>query len=228
MIRCPRGRNDQLASVKGNRASISLWLAGLVLLGPGVFWFSSCRLTENDVGVAFTKLIRIPLAQLEASHSVTVAATLPDTRAWRRIRRAWGDPGYILAAVSPPDRGLVYCFEHVGIQADVKRNGAEIPLTVASDPPYGFSTECHADGLAFRAPPGSELTVRITALAASPLPAGDLMIMSYWKANTKDRLVRVQIDDSLRTLFTITSLAGLILIAWGGIIFGRRNISRQR
>jgi hypothetical protein len=62
-----------------------------------------------------------------------MAVTIPETEQWARIRRAWGDPGFIIAAVSPPQRNRVYCFSNLGLTVWVKRGADQVPLEAASD-----------------------------------------------------------------------------------------------
>jgi hypothetical protein len=209
------------------RKRVELWLAitGLILVAPGVAWLFSFRLTGDDAGTAFTRLARIPLEHLEKTRSAAVIVTVPDNVQWQRVRRAWGDPGYILAAVSPPHRNLVHCFDGLGTEAEVMRGGARIPLEAASAPPYGLSTECQANGLKFLAPPGSELTIRVLATSQQPLPAGELILMSYWNDRTKDRLVGVDLDEDLGKVLRVTSGIGLILMLSAACLATRRNIS---
>jgi hypothetical protein len=209
---------------------IELWLAivGFVLVAPGVAWLCSFRLNRDDLRVAFTKGVRIPLDHLERVHSAAINVTIPDSEQWRRIRRAWGDPGYVLAAASRPERDLFYCFEGLGIRAEVMRGETRIPLETAIYPPYGFSSECNANGLKFHVPPGSELTIRVSAWPQHPLPAGELILMTYWDWGTKDRIVGVMLDEELGKGLRVTSAIGLIMILSAGCLVARRNISSRR
>jgi hypothetical protein len=214
--------------VKGKRVELWFAIVGLIVVAPGVAWLFSFRLNGDDVGAAFTRLAQIPLEHVERARSAVVMVTVPDSVQWQRVRRAWGDPGYILAAVSPPQRNLVYCFEGLGIEAEVMRGGARIPLEVASVPPYGFSTECQVNGLKFRVSPGSELTIRVWETSQRPLPVGELILMSYWDGRTKDRIVGVMLDEDLGKVLRITSGIGLILILSAAALVARNVSSRRR
>ena len=63
-----------------------------------------------------------------------VIVTIPDTKQWRRIRSVWGDLYYLLAAVLPPTQpSQIYCFERLGIEAEIHHPGRLIALETTSD-----------------------------------------------------------------------------------------------
>jgi hypothetical protein len=167
------------------------------------------------------------LTQLQKARSAAVVVTVPESVQWQRIRRGWGDPGYVLAAVSP-QRGLIYCFDGLGIEVEVLRGGVRIPLATAAVPPYGFSTECGATGLKFNAPPGSELTIRVLATSDHPLPPGELVLITNWDYRAKDRIAGIMLDEELSEALRVTALIGLILILSAVCLVARRNVLNRR
>src|SRR5438876_59882 len=105
--------------VSSEKVGIGLGIVGIVILAPGVIWFLSPHLSNDDVRIAFSELIKIPLSQIDESHSLSVPITIPDNAQWKHIRRVWGDPSYLLAISGPPDRAFLYCADELGIQLTV-------------------------------------------------------------------------------------------------------------
>jgi hypothetical protein len=211
-----------------NNRRISLWLAvaGVLLLVPGTYrYFTSPGLKQDDLSVAFSPLVRIPLHSVEHAGSASVVIKIPDNQQWTNIRRAWGTPAYILAAVSPEKHHL-YCFDRQGFDAQVSRAGEVIALEVADHPIYGYSTDCKTNGLQFRAGPGTELLVRIAESSKRPLPSGEFIVTAYWGSEMKDNIVGVELDRLLAKLVGTLALIGSSLIvvsATARLFFGRRN-----
>ena len=211
-----------------NKKRVELWLAiaGLVVLAPGVVWFFSPRLNDADMSAAFASLARVPLDQIERTHSAVVSVTIPDTAHWRRMRRAWGDPGYLLAAESPT--GLLYCLDELGIQTEATYRGRLVPAE-KPDAPYGHSIECLGTiGERFRVPPGAEITIHVTATTEHPLPPGEVVLVPDWDWGTKDKIVGVMLDEDTRKVFMVTSGIGLILIVSAACLVARRNALKRR
>src|ERR1700730_1585382 len=84
---------------------ISVGIAGLLLLIPGALSFRSMvfGLKSGDDLVALTPLASVRLDQIGTSPLIT-KLVIPDTPQWRRIRRVWGDPTFIISAISAEKR----------------------------------------------------------------------------------------------------------------------------
>jgi hypothetical protein len=205
--------------------ALSAGVAGLLLLIPGVLSvFHAVRLEPGDDLVALTPLASIRLGQIGAEPVVT-KLVVPDTRQWRRIRRAWGDPSFIISAVSS-EKSFAYCLPDLGLSVEASLQGNKISLE-SSNPPYGYSSGCERSSLAFRAVSGSDLIVTITKSGDLPSPSGEVIIVSYW-ANTKDKLVGISLERELKPIVTATSSLGVVLIVVAAYIHLRRRSLRQR
>jgi hypothetical protein len=202
---------------------LSVGVAGLLLLVPGALFIPSALKPGDDV-VALTPLASVRLDQIGTAPLVT-KLVIPDTPQWRRIRRAWGDPHFIIAVVSSEKR-FAYCLPKLGIGVEVRGQGDAIPLEFLY-PPYGYSSDCERSSLAFKAAPGTELAVTITKSGDQPIPSGEVIIVSDW-LNTKDKLVGISLDEELRPILTATSSLGCGLIVIAASIFVRRRLLRER
>jgi hypothetical protein len=200
-------------------------LAGLLLLIPGALFGPSMLfgLKHGDDFVALTPLANVRLDQI-GTVPVVIKLVIPDKPQWRRIRRAWGEPTFVISAVSSQKR-FAYCLPDLGINVEIGRQESEIPLEF-SNPPYGYSSNCERSSLAFQAVPGSELAVTITKSGDRPIPSGDLIIVSNWP-NTKDKLVGISLDEKLRPILTATSSVGVVLMVIAVGILVRRHRLRQ-
>ena len=182
----------------------------MLLLVPGVLSVPSIvfGLKSGDDMVALKPLASVRLDRIGKTPLIT-KLVVPDTPQWRRIRRVWGDPAFVISAVSSEKR-FAYCLPDLGVILEVTGQGKNIPLEF-SNPPYGYSSDCERSSLAFQAVPGSELAVTITKSGDHPLPSGELTIMSNW-LNTKDKLVGISLDETLRPILTATSSLGFVLV----------------
>jgi hypothetical protein len=194
---------------------LSVGVVGLLLLIPGAFSVPSMvfGLKSGDDLVALTPLASVRLDQIGTAPLI-IKLVIPDTPQWRRIRRVWGEPAFIISAVSS-EKEFAYCLPDLGMTVEVGGHGNKIPLEF-SNPPYSYSTDWERSSLTFQAAPGTELAAKITNAGDRMLPSGDLIIVSYW-FNTKDKLVGISIDRELRPILTATSSLGFVLIviaAW--------------
>jgi len=187
-----------------------LGLVGLILIAFGAIILSPSGLEPGDVDAAFAPLLKIPLAEFETRRAKVMKLVMPDSEQWRRIRRVWGDPELLVAAVAG-DRRFVYCIPDLGLDLRVTHNEIRIPL-LASEPPYAYSANCSPGGFKFSAHSGDELQLSAVHLINGPLPSGDLVIVAHW-VNTKDKLVGLAIQEQLRPTAIGASIVGTALMA---------------
>src|SRR3982074_2486759 len=81
--------------------ALSVAVAGLLLLIPGTLSVPSMMfgLKSGDDQVALTPLASVGLDRIGTAPLIT-KLVIPDTPQWRRIRRVWGEPAFIISAVS--------------------------------------------------------------------------------------------------------------------------------
>jgi hypothetical protein len=205
---------------------LSLGVAGLLLLIPEALSVPTMvfGLKSGDDVIALAPLATVRLDQIGTAPLIT-KLVIPDTPQWSRIRRVWGDPAFIISAVSLEKR-FAYCLPDLGISVEVNGQGNRIPLEF-SNPPYGYSSDCERSSLAFQAVSGSELNVTITKSGDRPIPSGELIIVSNWP-NTKDKLVGVSLNEKLRPILMATSSLGFMLIVIAVWTLVRRRSLRNQ
>ena len=208
---------------------LTLFSVGFLSFVPGVFWLCGHGLSQDDAKAALGPLVEIPLDQLKNSGSAAVIVTIPNNAQWTRIRRAWGDPAYLIAAIEHPETsGLVHCLDQLEIRVQATNQSGLIPLKTSKGCcPYGLSSACPDSGLEFRATPGSDLTLHATSTAHS-MPAGELIVLCYWKNNVKDKLVGISLDEDLRRISEIATPIGFVLILSGVSVLVRRRVVGRR
>src|SRR6185503_20361879 len=91
---------------------------------------------------------------------------------------------------------MIHCFDELRIDVEIAVKGSLVPLKIANGLPYGYDGTCSQSGLELRAAPGSDLTIRV-ASARHRMPAGELVLMCFWKNNVKDKLVGILLDEQI-------------------------------
>ena len=137
---------------------------------------------------------------------------VPDTDQWRRIRRSWGEPDLIVAALSKD--GPAWCLSDLAKSVEVTTRGNLIPLKPAAAG-YGHSAACELSSFTFRASPAAELLVTVTKRDQLAWPIGDLVVRCDWP-NAKDKLVGISIENDLQKLHPLAgagAIIGLLLLA---------------
>jgi hypothetical protein len=207
-------------------------LLGVALVAPAALYWAWIWISDPvrpaDVGVAFQRLLAVPLSRADGDRSVEVTVTTPNDASWRRIIRNWGDPGYFIGAVSPGPRHYMYCLDDLGIHVKVTTGDRPVSLETA-DVPYGYSVECRPAGLVFKVPPGTAFKIRM-AVAGHPRQTADLVVEPYWTVGTKDRLVGIGIEEQLHLSVLASALgaAGTIMIAIAILLFLYRPVRLAR
>jgi hypothetical protein len=178
------------------------------------------HLSPADANEALTNLADVKLDRIAAKELLVISLVIPDTEQWARIRRRWGTPDYLIAAVSPAKS--LYCLPTLPVSIAVANNTDQIPRQ-PSGPPYGYSSDCSISTFKFNATPGTKLTVSVGRNGTEPLPPGHLIIVGSWW-NTKDKLVGIALDLWLGSVPMIAIMSGLVLILFAGLLTWRRRV----
>jgi hypothetical protein len=211
------------------RRRLPLWLTvtGSVLLIPGILWFatSGMRVSNHDAWLALDPITRIPLDGVGKGPS-SATLTVPNTVRWKKIRKVWGEPEFVISVVEPTGRSTL-CLPEMPLRIELSDPTGRIIRLRPSASPYGYSSDCESSSLRFQADPGSELTLKVIETGVRTVPAGYLIIVGDW-FHTKDKLVGVDLDEDIDSLAKWTSIIGCLLIMVGTGIFIRGHIYRHR
>jgi hypothetical protein len=208
---------------------ISLVLAGLLLLVPGAALLiaSLYDLTDQDAETALAPLTSIPLDEIGKRLRMVTKLAIPDTAQWKRIRREWGNPDFIIEAVSTQQQ-IAYCLPNLGMAIDIHEHGNRIPMEASYQPLYpiyGYPPDCERGTIKFRATPGTGIQIDILRPMSQPLPPGELIVVSYWPY-MKDNLVGLSLEREARPFLTGATAMGAILIVLG-VCLQRRGVLRR-
>lgn len=203
------------------KIALVLGLLGLLPLAAGCFLVVTRMrdLSPADGSAALANLARAELDRITSREPLTISLVIPDTPQWARIRRTWGKPDFLIAAVSPA-RSFCYCLPKVPMTITVAGNADQIPRQPAG-PPYGYSDDCPTSTLKFNAAAGTKLTISVAKNGIEPVPPGDLIIVGSWW-NTKDKLVGISLDEELRNAATFAIASGSVLILLAAWLIWRR------
>jgi hypothetical protein len=194
--------------------ALAVGALGLLVLAAGSFLtFIRMRdLSPADANVALANLADVKLDRVAATDSLAIALEIPDTPQWARIRRKWGEPDFLIAAVSPANS--LFCLPTLPVTIAVIQGGDQIQ-TEPAGAPYAYSSDCPTSSRKFNAALGSRLRVEVAKTGTGLLPPGELIVVGSW-SNTKDKLVGVSLDQELGNVPTIAIVGGvgLILAAW--------------
>jgi hypothetical protein len=200
--------------------ALAVGALGLLVLAAGSFLaFIRMRdLSPADANVALANLTDVELDRIPSRDSLAISVVIPDTPQWARIRRVWGTPDFLIAAVSPAKS--LYCLPTLPVTIAVIQGGDQIQ-TEPAGAPYGHSSVCELSSFKFNAAPGTRLTVGVAKNGTEPLPPGDLIVVGSWW-NTKDKLVGVSLDQELRSVPTIAMVGGFVLVLLAASLIWRR------
>jgi hypothetical protein len=208
--------------LRGRFAGAVLVGAGSVLLLPQVCAWTLFGALRDDVAAAFVPTVRVPLASLTEGTVTVVSFKVPQTAGWERIRRTWGDPGYVIVAAHGhgPVRDVVP-YSSLNLSIHVATGADDLPLEVATKHPFLYSSDTRDYGLAFHAPAGRDVTVRVEALGPTVDANGELTIRPYWDpATAQGMLVTSDIEGAVRSWAALLGFCGAWLL---GIAVGRRG-----
>jgi hypothetical protein len=205
---------------------IAFIVVGFLFLSAAAFLFPKESLNSHDEMTAVSPLVRIPLDQLANSGSAAVIVTIPHNAQWARIRRQWGDPSYFVGAVEYPKTAPeIRCLDQLGIAVEIRTKTGIVPLKPAKGPPYGYSARCPDAGFEFRAPAGTDLTIRASS-PRDPMPAGELIVLCDWD-NLKDKIVGVMLAESFRKMAWYCAGVGLAMTLAGSFALVHRSRARK-
>lgn len=196
---------------------------GVLLLLPLVWMKHVSPLRPDEEGKALEPIAKIAMKRIREERSLEVSLKIPDDPVWKRIRKAWGNPGYIIAFVAPSSRMFLRCFDRQSFGVRVTEQGRPIPLAWIAWFPYGYSANCQPEGLSFRAAPGSVLRIEVNARPNLEVPDGELIITPHWAVATKDRLVGIAIEEEITPYFDFLAVCGIVAILLAAVLMFQRR-----
>jgi hypothetical protein len=215
--------------ISGKSAGIFLGSIGLFII-IAAFALRPDPETLNDCFGAFTKFVRIPLVQLQASGSIETKVVIPNNQRWTRIRQYWGEPRYAIAVDSGPDRtgsGWVLPVDKLGVKVEVLNEGKIVHLESTGPAPYGYSTNFPHTCLEFRADAEDKLTISLSIDQRRPPLSGEVIFTSVWP-NTKDKLVSLLLQKDILALYKPALTVGFALVALAVLLLANHfRVSRR-
>ncbi len=212
--------------MKSHRLPLGLSAIGALLVFPGVLWFagSGTRLNDDDVSSALKPLTQIRLDSI-GEQPLSVTLINPNTARWTRIRKAWGEPEFVFAAIDPTGR-IAQCLPKMGVRIELWDPIGRAIVLRPGGGPYGYSTDCESSSLRFRAAVGDVLTLEVTKIGEG-VTTGDLIVVGDW-FNTKDKLVGVALDKDIQPILKWPSITGSLLILSALLVFVRNRVRQRR
>jgi hypothetical protein len=206
---------------------------GILALCVGLLFYPYNRMTEDDVTVAFSKLVEIPLQSIVLSGgSSSITFDIPNNKQWKHIREEWHQPRYVIGIDPDPARQSheTISLNDLAIGIELSKYGNAIELKPIW-PPYVYSSKSKNYCLEFKAIPGDRLMLFVALPKKSyQIPArAELFIINDWPT-AKDLIVGADISNNL--LFPISKfLIGLgcllILIAISLRVFGGKRMNPE-
>src|ERR1035438_7114342 len=159
------------------RAAIIAGAVGLLIFCPGAILLISTMsgLNMEDERTALAPLVSVPLDSIGKQPLTAMNVVIPDTAQWKRIRRKWGAPALIIAAVSSR-RLMAFCLADLKIGIEVFEHGNPVHAEISGSP-SGYSANCGGGSLRLKAAPGTELRVAISSLGDRPQPSGAIVVL---------------------------------------------------
>ena len=189
------------------------------MLLPAACTFVRSAPTDDDASVAFTEVVRMRLDSFTPGSPVKLVFRVPGTTQWKRLRKAWGDHGYIVYAErhegSTP---WIIPFSKLNLEVTVSRAGRNLVVERSSGCPYLISSEAEDCAVAFKPSPGDELEIALMSRGAERPPAGDFVIEPYWGGYEKDRLVGAIIDADLQPYILGVAAIGIVLLIASSVV----------
>ena len=170
-------------------AAFSLGFLGAVFVSFGIFPERS--LTQPEADIALANISRVNFSRIDDEGSLVLPVKIPNSHTWHRIAEEWGQPEFLIAAVSPVS-SFDYCRPKLNLTFRATVGGATIPLEAAFAP-YSHSTECGKSSLKFSAALGSEVIININRPQAKSLPPGN------WSSSPIGRIPKINWSASAWT-----------------------------
>lgn len=190
--------------------TFALITAGLCLLLPALYTSGISGATEEDWDVASTPVVRVPLDSLQDGRSMSLVFSVPATDQWARIRKAWGDPGYVVFCRTDDYRQAVLSWASLGLEVTGSTGLGPLELTAAG--PVANSDGAADTGVVFRPRPGERVRLDVTAKSPRVLPSGELVVQANWDSNAKARMVGMVFSLNWRPYLRWGLVGGIVLL----------------
>ena len=194
-------------------------MGGVLMLLPGACTLVRSAPTYDDVGAAFTEVVRLRLDSLRPESPVKLVFRVPATVQWKRLREAWGDHGYIVYAERHEgSTAWIIPFSKLNLEVTVSHAGRSLAVERSSGCPYLISSETEDCAAAFKPSLGDELEITLMSRGMEKPPVGDFVIKPYWGGYEKDRIVGTMIDSDLQPYIVGMAAIGIVLLITSSIL----------
>ncbi len=181
--------------------------AGLLLVLVAAGNQISTTLKPGDADQAQSQLARVPL------QTQNLKFAEPDSAAWKRLRKAWGRPEYVLTVELARNEQGCWDDFHIAVQSPVA-------LAPMSERAFGHVNECAGRALGLRFQTAANF--HITIPDHENFPPAELVILPLWPGDEKQRLGEAYIDERLSQI-SRWLLGGGVLLALAGA-WGLRSV----
>jgi len=201
-----------------------LVVAGLPFLAWACWDYKTISEVRNDLSLALTPVLRLPLEELPVGHSVDFEYRWPSDEQWLRIMKNWDSPSFMIACFKTP---LESAQEYVGLpleplQCRVLRRDSTLSVLsreqLVSYPEIvsGAARLTAFSGFKFMAAPGDRLTIDFIYPKGAPLPEGMLVVSPYLPAG---RVKDLGVENAVHGVIALgKSALGGLLVATGLVL----------
>ena len=210
--------------MKSNGLPVWAGAIGCLLSVPWILWHAgpATHLSKNDEAVALRPLLQIPLDQ----GPVRATFTVPQSPTWRRIRKVWGEPEFVISEVSRTAM-FALCLPDMPLRIELNdTNGSMIPFH-RGRAPYGYSDDCAQSSLRFNAEFGTEVEIRVAGTATEGTSIAKLIVIADW-FGTKDKIVGDVLNKDIGSILTGLFAFGLMLVLAAACVFTANRIRQRR
>lgn len=200
-------------------ASVALVMVGGLLLLPLLLVS-----LDNQIPLTpetFQPILSIPLARI-SSEPMEARATLPSPQV------SGGKTRFIVVAAqsSAGDDQRLHCWKALSMKIEIEAAGRKTETRLADSGPYAWPSSCRPVGVEFDAPPESPVLLRASCESCNS-HGGDLLLLTFWGWEAKDRLVGDMVREDLTRVGTVSAPIGLLLAAAGIALIRRKPARRQ-
>ncbi len=162
-----------------------LLLVGLLLLVPFLYvsGYELLVLRRSDVMAGIRPLAVMPIGDLSPSKEVTMEFTVPSDRQWERLRKAFGTPMLLVAAVNArlgvPAFHRVYQSGEIPLDITVSSQRGTITPVATSHAPALYSSEYGSSARLFAAGSGDRIHLSIRAREHVQRD-GEVVVVADW------------------------------------------------
>jgi hypothetical protein len=180
------------------------------IAGAAVTFYCTLSPSTADVSQALAPIATVPLTEAYADSQVTTQFVIPDTAAWRRIRRSWGEPDFVIV-VTTSDRHAL-CLSRLDLAISITDKGNPVRVAPGSLP-YAYSEDCNESGLRFHALPGSSLHLQIAEHERRGITEEQLVVAADW-LYFKDDIVGSDLNQKTERAGRAALLLGVVVLAF--------------